>query len=106
MQLNSNFLERGPIVWLLLGLLIISGGLYLGFDHGLTIVYLVIGGFCSLYGPLLYVFKRREQPKWSSARPLSRDFISAGATVIMPAPADDAEEQRLAEQRTVATGTG
>ncbi len=90
MQLNSNFLERAPLVWLLLGLLMVSGGLYIGFDHALTIVYLVIGGFCSLYGPLLYFFKRREQPKWSSKRPLSRDFISVGSTVVMPTRDTDA----------------
>jgi hypothetical protein len=89
MQLNSDFLERAPLVWLLLGLLMVSGGLYLGFDHALTIVYMLIGGFCSLYGPLLFIFQRRERPR-SSPRPLSRDFISAGATVVMPAPDTDA----------------
>jgi hypothetical protein len=92
MQFNSELLERAPLVWLLLGLLMISGGLYLGFDHPLTIGYMVIGGFCSLYGPLLYIFKRREQPRWKSDRPLSRDFISAGSTVVMPVPGNDAGE--------------
>jgi len=91
MQLNSELLERAPLVWLLLGLLMISGGLYLGFDHALTIVYMLVGGFCSLYGPLLFIFKRRERPK-SSPRPLSRDFISAGATVAMPVPENDASQ--------------
>ena len=101
MQLNSELLERAPLVWLLLGLLMISGGLYLGFDHGLTIVYMLVGVFCSLYGPLLFVFKRREQPN-RSARPLSRDFISAGATVIMPAPDKEDEDRRQqAAQRTL-----
>jgi len=101
MQFNSQFLERAPLVWLLLGLLMISGGLYLGFDHGLTIFYMLVGVFCSLYGILLLVFKRREQPNRSS-RPLSRDFISAGATVIMPAPDKDDEDRRQqAEQRTL-----
>lgn len=89
------------MVWLLLGLLMISGGLYLGFDHGLTIVYMIIGVFCSLYGPLLFVFKRRERPN-RSARPLSPNFISAGATVIMPAPDKEEEHRRQqAEQRTL-----
>lgn len=102
MRLTTEFFERAPLVWLLLGLLLISGGLYLGFDHPLTIVYMLVGMFCSLYGPLLFVFKRREQTTQSSRRSLSRDFISAGATIIMPAPdEDEAERQRLAEQRTV-----
>ena len=101
MQLNSELLERAPLVWLLLGLLMISGGLYLGFDHGLTIFYMLIGVFCSLYGPLLFFFKRREQRK-RSPRPLSRDFISAGATVIMPAPdIEDEERRQQAKQRTL-----
>lgn len=101
MQLNSELFERAPLVWLLLGLLMISGGLYLGFDHGLTIVYMLVGVFCSLYGPLLFVFKRREQGN-RSPRPLSRDFISAGATVIMPVPDKEDEDRRQqAEQRTL-----
>jgi len=105
MNLNSNFLERAPLVWLLLGLLMISGGLYLGFDHALTIFYMLIGGFCSLYGPVLFVFKLREKPR-TSPRPLSRDFISAGATVIMPVPDEaDVEKGRLAEERTLQAGT-
>ena len=101
MQISVDLFERAPLVWLLLGLLMISGGLYLGFDHGLTIVYMLIGVFCSLYGPLLFVFKRREQPT-RSARPLSREFISAGATVIMPVPDEsDVEKQQQAQQRTL-----
>ncbi len=102
MQLNSELLERAPLVWLLLGLLMISGGLYLGFDHGLTIVYMLVGVFCSLYGPLLFFFKRREQPN-RSPRPLSRDFISAGATVIMPAPDQNDEDRRQKSEGRTST---
>ena len=105
MKLTTDILERAPLVWLLLGLLMISGGLYLGFDHALTILYMLVGGFCSLYGPLLFVFKQRERPR-TSPRPLSRDFISAGATVIMPTPSDDSEQQREAEERTMQVSAG
>lgn len=101
MRFKTEFLERAPLLWLLLGLLMFSGGLYLGFDHALTFVYMLVGLFCSLYGPLLYVFKVRERGTRSSARPLSRDFISAGATVIMPAEKNDPEELRMAAERTV-----
>ena len=86
MQIRADIFERAPMVWLLLGLLLISGGLYLGFDHGLSFVYMLVGIFCALYGPLLYVFKKREQPQHSSKRTLSRNFISAGSTVVMPVP--------------------
>jgi hypothetical protein len=93
MRLFTIVFERLPMVWLLLGLLFIAGGLYLGFDYKLTFVYLIVGGFCSMYGLLLFVFLRFERPKKSPARTLSPNFISAGENVAMPAakPGDDAQ---------------
>lgn len=85
MRLFTIVFERLPMVWLLLGLLFISGGLYLGFDYKLTFVYLIVGAFCSMYGLLLFVFLRFERPKKSATRTLSPNFISAGETVAMPA---------------------
>ena len=85
MRLVTIVFERLPMVWLLLGLLFIAAGLYVGFDYKLTFVYLIVGAFCSLYGLLLFVFLRIERPKQSSASTLSPHFISAGETVAMPA---------------------
>ena len=93
MAIRADIFERAPMVWLLLGLLLISGGLYLGFDHALTFAYMLVGIFCALYGPLLYIFKKREQPQHASKRTLSPHFISAGSTVIMPAPDEDETKQ-------------
>ena len=45
MRLVTIVFERIPMVWLLLGLLFIAGGLYLGFDYKLTFVYLIDGAF-------------------------------------------------------------
>jgi hypothetical protein len=78
--------ERLPMVWLLLGLLMISGGLYLGFEYSLSFVYIYLGMGCSLYGLLLFIFMRRERPRTSEARRLSPNFISAGGTVVMRSP--------------------
>ena len=75
MRTLNDLVERAPMVWLLLGLLIISGGLYLGFESSLVFVYLSIGGFCSVYGVVLFIFLAREQPHKASPRPLSRDFV-------------------------------
>lgn len=101
MRIRADIFERAPMVWLLLGLLLISGGLYLGFDHSLTLAYMLVGIFCALYGPLLFFFKRRERPKHSSKRTLSRNFISAGSTVAMPVPdASDTNANEEAERRT------
>ena len=71
----NDLIERAPMVWLLLGLLIISGGLYLGFDNALSFVYLFIGGFCSVYGIVLFIFLAFEKPRSTPARPLSPEFI-------------------------------
>ena len=71
----SDLIERAPMVWLLLGLLIISGGLYLGFDNALSFVYLFVGGFCSVYGIVLFIFLAFEKPRTTPARPASREFI-------------------------------
>ena len=84
MRLVTIVFERLPMVWLLLGLLFIATGLYLGFDYTLTFVYLIVGAFCSLYGLLLFIFLRIERPKKASTSTLSPHFISAGETVAMP----------------------
>ena len=107
MQIRADIFERAPIVWLLLGLLLISGGLYLGFDHALAFVYVLVGVFCALYGPLLFVFKKREQPRHSRRNTLSPNFISAGSTVVMPVP-DESETQQSeeAERRTLQAEAG
>ena len=83
MKFLSDVFERLPQVWLLLGLLFIATGLYLGFDYSLVFVYLGIGSICFLYGVLLFVFLLREKPRKSNVRPLSKNFISIGSTVVM-----------------------
>jgi len=91
MKITADIFERLPQVWVLVGLLIIATGLYLGFDYSLVFVYLGIGVVSFLYGLTLYVLLLLEGPGKSKARPLSRDFISIGETVIMPTPDADQE---------------
>lgn len=88
MRLVTIVFERLPMVWLLLGLLFIATGLYLGFDYTLTFVYLIVGAFCSLYGLLLFIFLRIERPRKTATSTLSPHFISAGEAVAMPAVRD------------------
>ena len=71
----NELVERAPMVWLLLGLLIITGGLYLGFDNSLSFVYIFVGAFCSVYGIILFIFLAFEKSRSKSARPLSPKFI-------------------------------
>lgn len=89
MRLTANIFERLPQAWVLVGLLIITTGVYLGFDYSFVFVYLGVGVLCFLYGVGLFVFLLLEGPGKSKSRPLSRNFISIGSTVIMPAQQAD-----------------
>jgi len=89
MKLTSNIFERLPQAWVLVGLLFISTGLYLGFDFSFVFVYLGIGVICTGYGLALFVVLTLDGPKKVNPRPLSRGFISMGSTVIMPVPQAD-----------------
>ena len=91
MRLTSNIFERLPQAWVLLGLLIISTGVYLGFDYSVVFVYIAVGFLCFVYGLALFALRLLEGPKRSNTRPLSRDFISIGHNVMMPAPEGDQE---------------
>ena len=75
MRTLNDLVERAPMVWLLLGLLIISSGLYIGFENSLVFVYLFVGGFCSVYGLVLFIFLALEKPHKAPPRPLSPEFV-------------------------------
>jgi hypothetical protein len=85
MRLFTTIFERLPMVWFLLGLLFNAAGLYLGFEFALSFVYMIVGSFCCAYGVALLAFRLRERPRTTAATRLSPNFISSGATVIMPA---------------------
>ena len=85
MQVFSIIFERVPMVWFLLGLLFNATGLYLGFEYPLSFAYMFVGWFCCAYGIAVFVYRLTERPKGAEERRLSPNFISAGATVIMPA---------------------
>ena len=46
MWLPTPIYERVPQFWLLLGLLFISSGVYLGFDYRLSFAYVFVGAIC------------------------------------------------------------
>jgi len=93
MRLFTVVFERLPMVWVLLGLLFNATGLYVGFRSPLVFAYLMVGWFCCAYGLAIFVQQLRERPRKSAASRLSADFISAGATVIMPAMSAVQDEQ-------------
>ncbi|MDH3440835.1 MAG: hypothetical protein OEM63_08795 [Gammaproteobacteria bacterium] len=92
---SVNILERAPMVWFLLGLLFNAGGLYLGFDSGMSLVYMMIGWFCCAYGVALFLFRLRESPKKSTKNRLSPNFVSLNSTDEPPLdPARNAVEEK------------
>lgn len=66
------------MIWILVGLLFKSSGLYLGFDYPLSFLYMIIGAFCFAFGVALMVLKHRERPKSGVDTRLSPNFVSMG----------------------------
>ena len=65
MWIPTPMYERIPQCWVLLGLLFMSSGLYLGFDYKLTFVYFWTGVFCFAWGVRIFTMRRiyRSMPK-------------------------------------------
>ena len=57
MWIPTPIYERVPQFWLLLGLLFMSSGTYLGFDYSLSFVYFGVGFVCCTWS--LWVFSMR-----------------------------------------------
>jgi hypothetical protein len=57
MWLPTPIYERVPQFWLLLGLLFMTSGTYLGFDYSLSFVYFGVGFVCCIWS--LWTFSMR-----------------------------------------------
>jgi NADH:ubiquinone oxidoreductase subunit 6 (subunit J) len=93
MQLFKTNPERLPMVWFLLGLLFNAAGLFLGFEFSVAFGYMVVGWACCVFGIVLFVLHLMEPARKSAKTRLSPGFISAGATVAMPAISNVENEQ-------------
>ena len=65
MWIPASIYERLPQFWLLLGLLFITTGLYLGFEFVLSFYYIALGGLCCVYSLAIFMMRltfRRGQP--------------------------------------------
>lgn len=85
MWIPTPIYERVPQFWLLLGLLFMSSGIYLGFDYALSFLYFAVGFVCSAWS--MWIF---------SMRALARQ--DSGARALVPHPADAKAQARPAEQ--------
>jgi len=59
MWLPTPVYERVPQFWLLLGLLFMSSGTYLGFDYALSFVYFGVGFVCVIWSGTVFVKRSR-----------------------------------------------
>jgi hypothetical protein len=63
MWLPAPVYERIPQFWLLLGLLFMSSGTYLGFDYELSFVYFGVGFTCVVWGACVFVMRLRHRKR-------------------------------------------
>jgi hypothetical protein len=59
MWLPTPLYERIPQFWLLIGLLFMSSGTYLGFDYSLSFVYFGVGFVCLIWSVAVFVKRSR-----------------------------------------------
>jgi hypothetical protein len=59
MWLPTPLYERVPQFWLLLGLLFMIAGLYLGIEYNIAFLYVGVGAACVLWGIAVIVWRRR-----------------------------------------------
>jgi hypothetical protein len=57
MWLPTPIYERIPQFWLLLGLLFMSSGTYLGFDYSLSFVYFGVGFACCVWSLCIFAMR-------------------------------------------------
>jgi Kef-type K+ transport system membrane component KefB len=57
MWLPTPIYERIPQFWLLLGLLFMSSGTYLGFDYSLSFLYFGVGFVCCLWSLKIFAMR-------------------------------------------------
>ena len=67
MWLPTPIYERVPQFYILVGILFMTDGVYLGFDRVYAFYYIGLGIACSLYGVSLHVVRKRFRQVGSSA---------------------------------------
>lgn len=77
MWLPTPIYERVPQYWLLLGLLFMSSGAYLGFDYSLSYVYFGVGVVCCVWGLWTYAIRLRGRQAAREEQQLERQLEQA-----------------------------
>ena len=83
MWLPTQFYERVPQFWFLLGLLFVSNGVYMGFDGTMSFVYTGVGALCVVWSSAILVRRSR--------------FRNKPMRIIRDVPPQSAEQEESAE---------
>jgi len=85
MWLPTPVYERIPQFWLLLGLLFMSSGTYLGFDYSLSFVYFGVGFACCIWSLTIFSMRlsarkdQRQHPILEKAEDQQAEDVVADA---------------------------
>ena len=85
MYLPTPIYERIPQFWLLLGLLFMSSGTYLGFDYALSFGYFGVGFVCCIWSLWIFSMRlkarrgQRQHPILETAENQPAEAVNAGA---------------------------
>ena len=71
MWLPTPIYERVTQFWILLGLLFMSSGTYLGFDYSLSFIYFAVGLACVIWMGVIFV--RRSRYRSSPIRTIQEE---------------------------------
>jgi len=77
MWLPTPIYERIPHFYFLTGLLLITDGLYLGFDISYSFYYLGLGFACCAYGVGIFILRMKERKAQRAAQTASGAVDSA-----------------------------
>ncbi len=72
MWLPTPVYERIPQFWLLLGLLFMSSGTYIGFDYQLSFLYFAVGFACSIWGLWTFAMRSRARKIFKQQQKIER----------------------------------
>ena len=90
MWLPTQFYERVPQSWFLLGLLFVSNGVYLGFENTMSFIYTGVGALCVVWSSAILVKRSRFRNK---PMRIIREEQPQAATADQEEPADASTPQ-------------
>ena len=100
MWIPTPVYERLPQFWLLLGLLFMSSGVYLGFEYRLSFAYFFIGALCVVWSVKTVIMRSKfRSQKTLVVSSAAADSDGAAPTAPDGVPGQDNAENAVEEPR-------